>query len=101
MSPLILPVISGEEDRGVWSSNKKQKKNLQVDQEGGFSQQNNILGFAPQISNKELDKKNERTNKINPKGGKMKRKVPQSTLILQKSLSVCAQMQSATQPDAR
>lgn len=33
MRPLISPVISGEEDRGVWSSNKKQKKNLQVDQE--------------------------------------------------------------------
>lgn len=47
MIPLILPVISGEEDRGVWSSNKKQKKSLQVDQEGGFRQRSNILGFSP------------------------------------------------------
>lgn len=54
MIPLILPVISGEEDWGVWSSSKKQKKNLQVDQEGGFNQRNNILGFAPGRRIKEL-----------------------------------------------
>lgn len=44
--PLILPVISGEEDRGVWSSNTKQKKKLQVDQEGAFKLRSNILGFG-------------------------------------------------------
>ena len=43
MSPLILPVMSGEEDRGVWSSSRTQKRNLQVDQEGGFQQRSNIL----------------------------------------------------------
>lgn len=54
MIPLISPVINGEEDRGVWSSNRKQKKNLQVDQEGGFEQRSNILGFAPEKSIKEF-----------------------------------------------
>ena len=47
MIPLILPVISGEEDRGAWSSKKKKTKNLQVDQEGGFKQRSNILEFSP------------------------------------------------------
>lgn len=60
--PLILPVISGEEDRGVWSSNKKQKKSLQVDQEGGIEQQSNILGFAPGDDIKEFGENGE-TNK--------------------------------------
>lgn len=46
MVPLISPVISGEEDRGACSSNEKQKKNLQVDQEGGFKQRSNIFEFV-------------------------------------------------------
>ncbi|KAF0032088.1 hypothetical protein F2P81_016643 [Scophthalmus maximus] len=45
--PSIVPVISGEEDRGVWSTRRKQKRTLQVDQEEGFGQRSNILGFEP------------------------------------------------------
>lgn len=44
MIPLILPVISGEEERGVCSSHKKQRKNLQVDQEEEFKQRGDIIG---------------------------------------------------------
>lgn len=40
--PLISPVISAEEERGVWSSNTKQKKSPQVEQEGGFRARSDI-----------------------------------------------------------
>lgn len=44
MIPVIIPVISGEEGRGVWSSSRKQRKSLQVDQEEEFQQRCVILG---------------------------------------------------------
>lgn len=47
MIPVIIPVISGEEGRGVWSSNRKQRKSLQVDQEEEFQQRSDILGWSP------------------------------------------------------
>lgn len=56
VSALILPVINGEEERGIWSSNRKQKKNLQVDQEGGFKQRSNILVFSPGTKKKSKQK---------------------------------------------
>lgn len=100
MIPLILPVISGEEDRGVWSSNKKQKKNLQVDQEGGFKQRSNILGFSPR-RNKEM--KSIQKGKTDPRsaqhffipGQEGEKQKPSS------ACQFCAEMQSDTQPDAR
>lgn len=46
-SLLVLPVISDEEKRGVWSSNKKRRKSLQVDQEDGFEQRGHILELSP------------------------------------------------------
>lgn len=45
--PLIIPVISGEEGRGVWSSSREQRTSLQVDQEEEFQQRSDILGCSP------------------------------------------------------
>lgn len=55
---LILPVISGEEERGVCSNHKKQRKNLQVDQEEGFKQRGDIIGLLQEeMTNKFGSKK--------------------------------------------
>lgn len=57
--PVIIPVISCEEGRGVWSSNRKQRKSLQVDQEEDFQQRSDILGCSPDgVRRKKEGKKN-------------------------------------------
>lgn len=44
MIPLILPVISGEEQRGEWSSSRSSSSSLQVERQGGPKQRGHILG---------------------------------------------------------
>lgn len=93
MIPVIIPVISGEEGRGVWSSNRKQSKSLQVEQEQEFQQRSAIPGWSPngvRWKNMGIKIVPPNENRIKSKGSRLSALLPQLVSECKAAISVDA-----------